>query len=319
MCNKLRVVARRGREAEDSQRRDGRGYFSTYTSLTGGVGKRAGYSSGPSGLGSSSSKKRSFQRGSHLECHKVRHITWSYPENTLHPDQRSTIPSHVFAMTREEAETSLKLIGDIISLSNQQISSLFDYGVTHSFVSGECAKRLSFHVVEMPFIMNVSISASALVRTSQACLKVELKFGETVASIDLICLPMSRIDMIIGMDWLSANEVTLNCNRKTVSLPVYTKTTMNKEITLPVPIITSETPKFLLAVQVEKSVKEECQAFMVFCSIHKVYDGTLDKIGVVNEFPKVFTDEVSGLPSEREIEFSIDLVPNTKPISKAPY
>ncbi|XP_054821796.1 uncharacterized protein LOC129320393 [Prosopis cineraria] len=169
----------------------------------------------------------------------------------------------------------------------------------------------------MPFMMNVSIPAGASVRTSQACLKVELKFGEIVISIDLIFLPMSRIYVIIGMDWLSANRATLDYNRKAVSLPVCTVTTTNDGTTLSVPITTPKTPKFLLAVQVEKLVKEGCEAFMVFYLVHGVYDEAIDKIGVVNEFPEVLADEVSRLPPEREIEFSIDLVPSTESISKA--
>ena len=33
----------------------------------------------------------------------------------------------------------------------------------------------------------------------------------------------------------------------------------------------------------------------------------------------MFLDEVPGLPSSREVEFSIDLVPGTGPVSMAPY
>jgi len=40
---------------------------------------------------------------------------------------------------------------------------------------------------------------------------------------------------------------------------------------------------------------------------------------VVHEFEDVFPDEVPGLPSNREVEFSIDLVPRIGPVSMAPY
>ena len=42
-------------------------------------------------------------------------------------------------------------------------------------------------------------------------------------------------------------------------------------------------------------------------------------IPVVHEFEDVFPDEVPGLPPSREVEFSIDLVPGTSPVSMAPY
>ena len=39
----------------------------------------------------------------------------------------------------------------------------------------------------------------------------------------------------------------------------------------------------------------------------------------VREFPDVFPEDLPGIPRDREIEFSIDLLPRTSPISKAPY
>ena len=39
----------------------------------------------------------------------------------------------------------------------------------------------------------------------------------------------------------------------------------------------------------------------------------------MHEFEDVFPDEVPGLPPNREVEFSIDLVPGTGPVSMALY
>ncbi|KMT13620.1 hypothetical protein BVRB_4g082210 [Beta vulgaris subsp. vulgaris] len=44
-----------------------------------------------------------------------------------------------------------------------------------------------------------------------------------------------------------------------------------------------------------------------------------EDIPVVHEYPDVFSDELPGIPPEREVEFSIDLNPDTAPLSKAPY
>ena len=48
-------------------------------------------------------------------------------------------------------------------------------------------------------------------------------------------------------------------------------------------------------------------------------DQVLDKIPVAKEYPYVFLDDTPKFPPEGEIEFSIDLVPRTRPISIAPY
>jgi hypothetical protein len=44
-----------------------------------------------------------------------------------------------------------------------------------------------------------------------------------------------------------------------------------------------------------------------------------DNIRVVRDFPDVFPEELPGMPPDREVEFVIDLLPGTAPISKQPY
>ena len=45
----------------------------------------------------------------------------------------------------------------------------------------------------------------------------------------------------------------------------------------------------------------------------------LRELLVVNEFEDVFLENLPSLPSEREIEFEIQLIPKTAPILQAPY
>jgi hypothetical protein len=40
---------------------------------------------------------------------------------------------------------------------------------------------------------------------------------------------------------------------------------------------------------------------------------------VVCEYPDVFLEELPGMPPDRDVEFVIDLLPGTAPISKRPY
>ena len=42
-------------------------------------------------------------------------------------------------------------------------------------------------------------------------------------------------------------------------------------------------------------------------------------VTVVREFPDVFPDQLPGLPPAREIEFEIEVMPGTRPISIPPY
>ena len=45
----------------------------------------------------------------------------------------------------------------------------------------------------------------------------------------------------------------------------------------------------------------------------------LEDVPVVRDFLDVFPDDLPGLPPEREIDFSIDFIPGTTPISLRPY
>ncbi|GJX21139.1 putative reverse transcriptase domain-containing protein [Tanacetum coccineum] len=51
----------------------------------------------------------------------------------------------------------------------------------------------------------------------------------------------------------------------------------------------------------------------------KANEKKLDDIRVVQDFPEVFPDDLSGLPPVREIEFRIDLIPGASPVVKSPY
>ena len=45
----------------------------------------------------------------------------------------------------------------------------------------------------------------------------------------------------------------------------------------------------------------------------------IENIPIVSEFPEVFPKDLPGLPPDREIEFSVDLLLGSGSISKAPY
>jgi hypothetical protein len=51
-------------------------------------------------------------------------------------------------------------------------------------------------------------------------------------------------------------------------------------------------------------------------TVNCVAGKALEDIRVVNEFPDVFPEDLPGMPPDRDIEFSIELIPGTAPISK---
>ncbi|KAG8493251.1 hypothetical protein CXB51_010731 [Gossypium anomalum] len=69
----------------------------------------------------------------------------------------------------------------------------------------------------------------------------------------------------------------------------------------------------------QRYVKKGYDADLAYVLDTKVSESKIQAVPVVCEFFDVFPEELPGLPPEREVEFSIDLIPGTTPISIAPY
>ena len=68
-----------------------------------------------------------------------------------------------------------------------------------------------------------------------------------------------------------------------------------------------------------KMLLKGCQGYLEFV-VDRRQEGTrLEDIPIVQEFSNVFPDDISGLPPNRAIEFVIELIPGTEPISIPPY
>ncbi|KAJ8764949.1 hypothetical protein K2173_010414 [Erythroxylum novogranatense] len=69
----------------------------------------------------------------------------------------------------------------------------------------------------------------------------------------------------------------------------------------------------------ERMMGQGCEAFLAHVVDADANEGKLEDVLIVREFPDVFPDELPSLPPVREIEFVIDLIPGTAPISIPPY
>ena len=73
------------------------------------------------------------------------------------------------------------------------------------------------------------------------------------------------------------------------------------------------------AITARKMLRRGCQGYLAVVRDVQADKGSVDRVPVVCEFQDVFPEELSGLPPERKIEFCIDVVPGTDPISMPTY
>jgi len=126
---------------------------------------------------------------------------------------------------------------------------------------------------------------------STGLFRVQINLSGIEFIADLVVFKSKGIDVILEMDWLSLHNGLTGCADKIVHLT-------NSD-----------------GIQVTCHTRGSGPDPMVFCMEVKSLEG----VPVVNEYPDVFPDELPGMPSDRDIEFSIDLVPGTSPIAKRPY
>jgi hypothetical protein len=114
---------------------------------------------------------------------------------------------------------------------------------------------------------------------------------------NLVVLELKDIDVILGMDSLIKHIVLINCAKKSIKLI----TPNEKELEF-----VAET------VVTAKGVANRAK-------VNQLTASQGSKVLVVSEFPDVFLEELPGMPPDRDIEFVIELMPDTAPLYKSPY
>ncbi|XP_027351166.1 uncharacterized protein LOC113862276 [Abrus precatorius] len=215
--------------------------------------------------------------------------------------QKSSIPGRVFAMSGAQASQSEELIRGKCIIKGRLLDVLFDSGAMHSFISVDCVKSLNLYVTKLPCNVVVTTRTGKLVVTLCVCLGCAMMVHGREFEVDLICLPLSQLDVIVGMNWLAANHVLLDCRAKTL---IFDATMI-------------EVPRLMSHSAWESMVN--AKTFMVMFSMEAESAVEAEYIPVVRDFLEVFPEDISELPPEREIEFVIDLILGASPISVAPY
>jgi hypothetical protein len=133
-------------------------------------------------------------------------------------------------------------------------------------------------------------------------------------SVDLVLLGMHDFDVILGMNWLAAYHASVDCfEEEVVFRPPGELEFRFKGSRLP------SLPHMISALRANRLLRKGCRGFLASVVDLQKKELEIEDIPVVREFPDVFPEDLPGLPPDREVEFSIDLVPGTAPISKAPY
>ncbi|GJT36970.1 putative reverse transcriptase domain-containing protein [Tanacetum coccineum] len=124
----------------------------------------------------------------------------------------------------------------------------------------------------------VELADGKVVSTNMVLRGCTLNLVNHLFEIDLMPIELDTFDIIIGMDWLAECNAIIICGKKVVRIPCGNKTLI---------VEGDKGPSRLKKKSKEKRLKD---------------------VPVIRDFPKVFPNDLLGLPPPRQVEFRIDLV-----------
>ena len=213
-------------------------------------------------------------------------------------------------MTQQDADAAPDVVTGIISILDHDAYTLVDPGATHSFASKHFLDRFQIETQPLEGCMRVSLPTRDLLLSDRVIRDSRVLIGGQEFPADLVALDMRDFDVVLGMDWLPRHRATLDCYKKEVKFHRQGKLEVKFR-----GIRRELYSNIIFAMEAQRMLRKGCQGYLAYV-METENEGTLvDEIPVVIEFPDVFPDDIAGLPPDRKVEFTIDLILGTEPIS----
>ena len=147
-------------------------------------------------------------------------------------------------------------------------------------------------------------------RIRMICRGCELEISRILLTVVLRVMDMSEFNVILGMDWLTAYRVVIDCERRRVTACMQDDTLV---------VFQGEKHDILPHTVYESRCHGQLAGWLASLTLEDEVRPDLDLPRVVCEYEDVFPDELPGLPQQRVVDFGIELHPSTSPISMTPH
>ncbi|GJT68711.1 putative reverse transcriptase domain-containing protein [Tanacetum coccineum] len=200
--------------------------------------------------------------------------------------------ARAYAVGTTETNPNSNVVTGTFLLNNRYALILFDTGADRSFVSTAFSSLIDIISNTLDHGYDVELADDRIIWVNTLIRGCTLNFLNHPFNIDLMPIEMGSFDVIIGMDWLAKYHAIIVCNEKLVHFPV------GDEIL----IFHGDGSNNFLAHAEEKSKEKQ-----------------LEDVPIVQDFPEVFPEDLSGISPTCQVEFQIDLMPGAAPVARAPY
>nr|GFC49101.1 putative reverse transcriptase domain-containing protein [Tanacetum cinerariifolium] len=210
------------------------------------------------------------------------------------PCGRNNALARVYAVGRAGTDPDANVVMGTFLLNNRYASILFDTGADRSFVSTTFSTQINVTPSTLDHCYDVELAEGRIIGLNtilRGCTLNLLNHPFNVCAEKIVCIPWGDETLIIhgdGSNWGNATRLSIISDTKT-----------------------------------EKYVKKGFPIFLAHITTKEVEDKSekkrLEDVPIVQDFPKVFLEDLSGLPPIRPVEFQINLVPGAAPVARASY
>jgi hypothetical protein len=225
----------------------------------------------------------------------------------------SAIHQIYVAISNRQVEHQSTMVESSGTLNHINVKILFDYGATNSFISPYSLERSGLAAYEHHNFKQVEMASGEKQVVGPSIDNCLVYLGVCTTKLKVYITSLGAYNLIIGMDWLEAHRAMVDCFTKRVlcvddeGRPVEIHS-VRRKVSL----------CFISPMKVKRCMRRGCQIYAME-AVNERKGPSLDQYPVLLEFKDVFLNELSGLPPERELDFTIEIKPGAEPISKTPY
>ncbi|KAA3477356.1 reverse transcriptase [Gossypium australe] len=188
--------------------------------------------------------------------------------------------------------------------------AFIDCGSTHSYISGSVPSNLGILAEDTSSELFVISPLRQFVQVSKVFRRCSLEVQGFVFLIDLMELLFREFDLILGMDWL----VGLDSESKRVTF----KFRDSDEFVM-VDKHRDYLSNVISALVAKKLVHKRCDVYLAYVHDTNFMESVVGGIHTIKDFSNVFFYKLPGLPSDREVEFEIEVLLGTTLVSITLY
>ncbi len=207
-----------------------------------------------------------------------------------------------------------------------EVLCLLDTGASHNFITQESAQRMELPLEELKAPIEVHFADGIPHPTKFQARDVPLQLGNWRGKVDLLISTLGGMDCILGMEFITRNNVLIEWHNKLVRIP--SKNGIVRVKAHEMLNVGGTTIHLMLG----KNLEKECVGGYGMLCVMRVLDEFEPREAtkvvsphkcikqVLKEFPDVMPKELPNeVPPRRQVNHAIEVMPGVAPPTKAPY